>query len=100
MTVEQDDMVPNPEHTALSEILSMAQGLEEDIAEALDDAFRIMDSGEAWTGPTTATTFLEDLGYRKDDLPRLAERLVEDIRTRLQNVPAEVHPDRLVNPPV
>jgi hypothetical protein len=90
VTDEDDNMRPNPAHSALEEMLSTAEGLESDIAEALDDAYDIMDEGEAWAGPTTATTFLEDLGYRKDDLPGLAERLVGDIREELRRTPEEI----------
>jgi hypothetical protein len=90
MSDEDEDMRPNPEYGALQELLELAEGLEEDIAEALNDAHSLMIDDEVWTGPSTATQFLEDLEYRKDDLPGLAEQLVEDIRERLRNTPEEI----------
>lgn len=85
-----DDMQPNPRHQELTELLNMAEDMQEDIAEALKDAHRIMDGAEAWTGPTTAATFLEDLGYRHEDLPGIAQRLVDDIREALNSCPEEI----------
>lgn len=87
---DDDGMRPNPAHSALHEVLDLAESKLQSIAEALDEAHGIMESGEAWTGRTTATTFLEDLGYRKADLPRLAERLAEDIREELSSTPEEI----------
>ncbi|AYY12464.1 hypothetical protein EF847_06840 [Actinobacteria bacterium YIM 96077] len=85
-----DDMRPNPAHGAIEEILQDAEAVQADIAEALDEAHRIMNDGEAWTGPTTAQAFLDELEERKGNMPRLAERLVEDIRDALNNTPEEV----------
>lgn len=95
----EDQMRPNPAYTALEEILELAEGLQDDIAGALDDAFALMEGGDAWTGPNTATTFLEDLGYRKGDLPGLAEQLVESIRTELASTPAKI-PNNYDNGPL
>ncbi|WP_166354918.1 hypothetical protein [Phytoactinopolyspora limicola] len=83
-------MRPNPAHEALTEMLERAEGLQDDINEALDDAVGIMESGDAWTGPTTAAAFLDDLEDRQRDLPSLAEHLVDDIRSALQSTPAEI----------
>ncbi|NED97343.1 hypothetical protein G1H11_18765 [Phytoactinopolyspora alkaliphila] len=87
---EADDMRPNPAHGALQELLEFAEGLRDDIAEALNDAHSLMNDDEVWTGPTVATQFLEDLEYRKDDLPGLADQLVEDIREELESTPEEI----------
>jgi hypothetical protein len=87
---EDDDMRPNPAYSALQDLLELAEGLEEDIAQALNDAHGLMNDDEVWTGPSTATQFLEDLEYRKDDLPGLAEQLVEDIRDELRRTPEEI----------
>lgn len=91
MSGDDDDMMPNPRHEALQELLTTAEGKQEAIAEALKDAHRIMDEGEAWSGPSTAKTFLEDLGYRHEDLPGLAQQLVDDIADALSSTPEEIH---------
>lgn len=87
---EDDDMRPNPAYEALQEILELAEGLQESIADALNEAFGLMNDDEVWTGATVATQFRADLEYRKDDLPGLAEQLVEDIREQLRDTPEEI----------
>jgi hypothetical protein len=90
MSTDDEDTRPNPEYAALEEMLTDAEALESDIAGALNDAHNIMDSGRAWIGRTVAQPFLEDLEYRKDDLPTQAQRLVDAIRDALNNTPEEI----------
>ncbi|NEE02880.1 hypothetical protein [Phytoactinopolyspora halotolerans] len=88
-------MVTNPRYTALAALLELAEEKRDSIAEALDEVHRLMSDRGVWTGPTTATQFGEDVEYRKNDLPGLADNLIEEIRDALSSTPEEVRRDEL-----
>ncbi|WP_129669792.1 hypothetical protein [Phytoactinopolyspora endophytica] len=93
--MEDADMVANPEYAALVETLELAQHHRSSIASALEPACIIMERGDAWRGPTAARAFLDDLAQCHQELPGIAERLVDDVREALagtaEDVPAQRH---------
>jgi hypothetical protein len=91
MPMSDDDepqMMRNRRYEVLEELLELAR--QAGIAEALDRPFQIMSDGDAWTGPTKATEFTEDIGHRRGDLVDIAEQLIEEIDAELQVTPEEV----------
>lgn len=80
----------NPEREELSELLRRAQDCADRVARALDGPVWLMSSEGVWAGPTTATTFAQELDGRRRELPGRLEGFVAAVAERRDRVPATV----------
>lgn len=62
----------------LNDLLAQAHRAHDVIASALDRPFTIMTEGHAWTGPTAARVFADDLADRRTDLSTIATGLLDE----------------------
>jgi hypothetical protein len=83
--------VPNPDYEELEDLLRDVQGYQGLNSGVLDRAARLMGTGGAWTGPSTATVFETEVQGRQGSLPGYLDGLVEAVGSRMSQVPATVN---------
>lgn len=82
-----DDMieVANPHYTALKSLYDDVEAARPTLAKALNTPASLMQDGSAWTGPTTATTFKQDVTERDRSLPGHVDKILDAIDTEMRN---------------
>jgi hypothetical protein len=83
-------MVPNPEYTALKALHDEVEGAQYSLSHALQGPAELMAGRDAWTGPTTAKAFAEDVSGRDQRLPGLVRQILEAVEDKMASTPKEV----------
>ncbi|SDR30698.1 hypothetical protein [Thermostaphylospora chromogena] len=84
-----DQLVPNPRHARLKNLLAEAEDRAHEVRTAYRDALTAMRSQTVWTGPT-AEKWADELEEQHRRLVRLAQRVVDAIEVELHRHPAMV----------
>ena len=79
--------VPNPAYTALADLHRDVLAVQGTLGKALHTPATLMHSGDAWTGPTTATAFAEDVSGRDQRLPGLVDQVLHAIESEMAGTP-------------
>lgn len=82
--------VPNPDYAALEALKTAVQGAEHSIGTALKSAAAQMTGGSAWTGPTAATDFTQEIEGRSNKLPGLVQQILSAVEDEMASTPKTV----------
>ena len=82
--------VPNPDYEDLQQLKNDISGARSTMESSLKRPADAMHDGSAWTGPTAAKAFTQEISGRADDIPGLVTQLVEAVETELANTPKTI----------
>lgn len=75
--------VANPAYVELEQLKTAVEGAQDSLKTALRSASALMQGGDAWTGPTTATTFAQEIQGRDQQLPGLVGQVLQAVEDAL-----------------
>ena len=75
----QMQTVPNPAYVALQGLRDDVVAVQDTLGTALHSAATLMHGGDAWTGPTAATAWTEEVSGRDQRLPGLVTQVLHAI---------------------
>jgi hypothetical protein len=79
--------VPNPAYTALKDLHDDVVAAQDTLGKALKTPAQLMHSGDAWTGPTTAKAWGEEVAGRDQSLPGLVQQILHAIESEMSSTP-------------
>ncbi|MEV6860067.1 hypothetical protein AB0M44_03530 [Streptosporangium subroseum] len=91
MNPRPEDLVPNPRHQVLEQILAEVKTRVAILEAALDPAHGQFTGQPVWVGPT-GRRFAEDLSARRVRLRQAAQALIDALEVEIRSVPAKVPP--------
>ena len=83
-------MVPNPAYTALKSLHDDVVAAQQSLSTALKAAADQMHNGTAWTGPTAAKAWTEEVSGRDQRLPGLVTQILHAVEDEMAATPHEV----------
>ena len=89
-------MVPNPDYAALKALHDDVEAAQDSLAQALKGPADLMHGQDAWTGPTAAKAFTDEVSGRDQRLPALVRQVLEAVEDKMASTPKEV--ERPLNP--
>lgn len=79
--------VPNPHYTELQDLHKDVLAVQHTIGKALHTSAQLMHGGSAWTGPTAAKSFAEEVSGRDQRLPGLVNQILSAIEAEMASTP-------------
>ena len=79
--------VPNPAYTALKSLRDDVVAAQHSLSTALRSAADQMQNGTAWTGPTAAKAWSEDVSGRDQRLPGLVQQILQAVEDEMAATP-------------
>lgn len=79
--------VANPDYEDLQQLKEDISGARDSMVNALKRPSQTMQDGSAWTGPTAAKAFAQEISGRADEIPGLVSQLVQAVETEMANTP-------------
>jgi hypothetical protein len=77
--------VPNPAYVALKQLHDDVVAVQDTLGKALHSPATLMHGGDAWTGPTTAKAWAEEVSGRDQRLPGLVHQVLHAIEAELSS---------------
>ncbi|MEU8198551.1 hypothetical protein AB0C10_32700 [Microbispora amethystogenes] len=84
-----EEMVPNPRHAQLVELLKEVQSRAHEVGQAYQGIYAAMQSAKVWTGPT-ASKWTNEVADRHHRLAQLVRQMTHAIEDELHRHPAMV----------
>ena len=82
--------VANPSYVALKELHEDVLAAQDSLGKALHSPANLMHSGDAWTGPTAAKAWTEEVSGRDQRLPGLVSQILHAIEVEMSSMPQTV----------
>ncbi len=79
--------VPNPAYAALKALHDDVVAAQYSLSNALKSAADQMHNGTAWTGPTAAKAWTEDVSGRDQRLPGLVQQILHAVEDEMASTP-------------
>lgn len=82
--------VANPDYEDLKQLKEDISGARSTLESSLKRPADAMHDGSAWTGPTAAKAFTQEISGRADQIPGLVSQLVEAVETEMASTPKTI----------
>ncbi len=83
-------MVANPAYLELKALHDDVEAAQDTLAQALKGPADLMHGRDAWTGPTAAKAFTEEISGRDQRLPGLVRQILDAVEDEMARTPKEV----------
>lgn len=83
-------MIANPAYTTLQTLRNDVVAAQDSLAQALKTPAQLMQGREAWTGPTAATRFTEEVSGRAQRLPGLVQQILAAVDDEMARTPKQL----------